>query len=162
MRRSCVKISDFHFIQNGALSSGNKAVYFVARPISVECLDSPAFQHFSLTKLIYGRYCNQSAPEWASKSCRSQAASKRIHQTRGWGELTHTHKHTPQAGILLLLLGTLAGTHARMSTHKHKLHCPTPVIHSHYQKGDTYCTHKRNDLLICVVVDWLITPIIRN
>ena len=105
------KISDSHSSLSGELSSGNKLVYFVARPISVECLDSLSFQRFSPTKLIYGRYCNQSAPERGSKSCHCLAATERIHQTRGWRQLTHTHTHThtPQAAVL----------HACTSTHKH-------------------------------------------
>lgn len=78
-----MKISDSHSSLSGELPSGNKLVYFVARPISVECLDSPSFQRFSPTKLVYGRYCNQSAPERGSKSCHCLAATKGIHQTRG-------------------------------------------------------------------------------
>lgn len=56
-----------------------KVVY--PAPISVECKDGlfPAF----FSKLIYGQYCNHSAPEWGSKSCPSLALSNGIHQTRG-------------------------------------------------------------------------------
>lgn len=143
---SCINLIDFDFIQKRVLCSGNK-LYILQRVSSqwnvwILC--------FSNTELKYGRYCDQSAPERSVISCCSQAASERIHQTRGWGAFTHTYTHLSWTAAVWNTR-THAGLHACTFTHKHTqrlCHLETlPRLHAH-QPGDTYCTHMWSDLFI--------------
>lgn len=111
LRNSCMKISDFHFTQNAALSSSNKVTYFAARSISVEC--GMKFSVFLTVFLRLSWYMADIAISLhLSGPVNHVALWQRAKEFTKQG--AEGSSHTPQAGALLL--GRLAGMHAFTST----------------------------------------------